>query len=264
MERGARGPAHGRARRRPPVGDRHRHLGRGLRPGQRLGHPVRAGPRLPLRAHPRHPRAGLRQDPGAGDLRDQRSAGAGVQHDVPARGPGARQRHPPGLERRLCPHPAAPARPPGLLPHRPAGRRGHQRLDHRPGRCAAARLVAAPAGAPAHRARPRPGRRPARHRRTRNPHRAGAPRVPGGLRARRLPHSCDRRRQPRHRLRRRRRARRRSRLRLHLLRHLVTGRPGAGRAGAHPGLAGRQLHQRARRGPHGPLPEEHHGPVGPQ
>ena len=55
--------------------------------------------------------------------------------------------------------------------------------------------------------------------------------------------------------------RRRRTVRLHLHRHLVPGRPGAGRARADRGEPGRQLHQRAGAGRHGPLSAQHHGAV---
>ncbi|CAM5682389.1 Rhamnulokinase [Streptomyces alboniger] len=65
----------------------------------------------------------------------------------------------------------------------------------------------------------------------------------------------------RHRVRGRGRPGGRREVRVHLHRHLVPGRPGAGRAGADGGEPTGQLHQRVGAGRHGPVSAQHHGSV---
>ncbi|EOY45516.1 Rhamnulokinase [Streptomyces lividans 1326] len=75
------------------------------------------------------------------------------------------------------------------------------------------------------------------------------------------PGAGDGRRFARHRLRGRRRTGIGRTVRLHLHRHLVAGRARTVRSRADPGEPGRQLHQRAGAGRHGPIPAQHHGAV---
>ena len=133
--RGRHGPG-GCSPRIPDAGvDRHRHVGRRLRPPRRRRAAPGRAHRLPRRPHGRRHRRGARPRLPRRAVRDQRAPVPAVQHALPARRRAAGPALGPSGPRR------APARPPRPPAHRRAAHRGHERVDHRPPRRPHRRVV---------------------------------------------------------------------------------------------------------------------------